>query len=134
MMMNCFSGMADRRNAFSLIFSCDYCKIFSPLQIYGTPQAYLEPAQNLNSGFFEWCGEVVITTKPQHQGQLCFNRHIKNFCVWCSEFLKLCISLAFLNFCIRVTVKLYVIKTFILFWFFFFWDTFFDHFIIQSLR
>ena len=54
MMMNCFFRIVDRQNAFSLISNWDYCQRFSPLQIFDTPRAGFEPAQNLSSGFAEF--------------------------------------------------------------------------------
>ena len=50
MMMNCFCGMVDRRKAFSLISSRDYCQRSSPSRISDTPRAGFEPAQNRNNG------------------------------------------------------------------------------------
>ena len=49
MMMNCFCGMVDRRKAFRLISSRDYCQRSSPTQISDTPRAGFEPAQSLSS-------------------------------------------------------------------------------------
>ena len=63
--MNCFCGMVDRRKAFSLISSRDHCQKSSPSRIFDTPQAGLEPAQNLSSGLVQWSCAVVITTTPQ---------------------------------------------------------------------
>ena len=65
MMMNCFCGMVDRRIAFSLISSRDYCQRFSPSRIYDNPRAGFEPAQDLSSGLVEWSCAVVTTTIPQ---------------------------------------------------------------------
>ena len=45
--------MADRRKAFSFIFSPDFCQRFSPSQVSDTPQAGVEPALNQISGFVE---------------------------------------------------------------------------------
>ena len=53
MMMNCFCAMVDRRKAFSLISSRDYCQRSSPSRISDTPRAGFEPVQNLSSGFVE---------------------------------------------------------------------------------
>ena len=53
MMMNCFCGMVDRRNALSLISNRDHCQRFSPSQISNTLRVGFEPAQNLRSGFIE---------------------------------------------------------------------------------
>ena len=76
-LMNCFCGMVDRRNASSLIFSRDHCQKFSPSRISDTLQTGFEPAQNLNSGFVEWSCAVVIThytTAPMLSGYpFCFN-------------------------------------------------------------
>ena len=60
MMANCFCGMVDRRKAFSLISSRDYCQRSSSSRISDTPRAGFEPAQNLSSGFVEWSCAVVI--------------------------------------------------------------------------
>ena len=59
MMMNCFCGMVDWWKAFSLISSRDHCHRSSPSQIYDTPRAGFEPAQNLSSGLAEWSCAVV---------------------------------------------------------------------------
>ena len=64
MMINCFCGMVDQQNGFSLIFSRHHCQWSLPLRISDTPRAGFEPAQNLSSGFVEWSGAVVITTTP----------------------------------------------------------------------
>ena len=61
-MMHCFCGMADRRKAFSLIFSRDHCQRSSPSRISDTLRAGSEPAQNLSSGLVECSCAVVITT------------------------------------------------------------------------
>ena len=47
MMMNCLSGMVDRRKAFSLISSREHCQRSSPSRISDTPRAGFEPAHNL---------------------------------------------------------------------------------------
>ena len=60
--MNCFCGMVDRRKAFNLISSRDHCQRSSPSQIFDTPRAGFEPAQNLSSGLIEWSCAVVINT------------------------------------------------------------------------
>ena len=59
MMMNCFCGMVDRRNLFSLISSWDHCQRSSRSWISDMPPAVLEPAQNLSSGFVQWSCAVV---------------------------------------------------------------------------
>ena len=46
MMMNCFCGMVDRRNAFSFISICDHCQRSLPSGISNTPQAGFETALN----------------------------------------------------------------------------------------
>ena len=69
MMMNCFCGMVDRRKAFSLISRRDHCKRSSLSRISNTPQAGLEPAQNLSSRLVEWSCAVVITTTPRRHGK-----------------------------------------------------------------
>ena len=50
MMMNCFWGVDDRRNSFSLISSRDHCQRSSPSWISDVPRAGFEPVQNLSSG------------------------------------------------------------------------------------
>ena len=65
MMMNCFCGMVDRRNVFSLISSWNHCQRSSPWWISDTLRGGIEPVQNLNSGFVEWSCPVVITTTSQ---------------------------------------------------------------------
>ena len=62
-----FCGMVERRKAFSLISSRDHCQRSSPSRISYTPQAGLEPAQNLSSGLVEWICAVVITTTPRRK-------------------------------------------------------------------
>ena len=71
MVMNCFCGMVDRREAFSLISSRDHCQRFSPSRNSNSPQAGFEPAQNLNSGFVEWSCALVITTTPRRYKPRC---------------------------------------------------------------
>ena len=51
--MNCFCGMIDRGQAFSFISIRDHYQRSSPLQIFETPRAGSEHAQNLKPGFFE---------------------------------------------------------------------------------
>ena len=53
MMTNCFCGIVDRRKALSLISSRDHCQRSSPSQIFDTPRADFEPAQNLSSDLVE---------------------------------------------------------------------------------
>ena len=53
-MMNCFSGMVDRQETFSLISSWDHCQRSSPSWISDMPWAEFRPAQNLSSSFVEW--------------------------------------------------------------------------------
>ena len=48
LMMNCFSGMVDRRKTFSLISNRDNGHRSSPSRIPDTLQAAFEPAQNLS--------------------------------------------------------------------------------------
>ena len=48
-----FCGMIDRRKAFSLISSRNYCQKSSPSRISDTLRAGFEHAQNLSSGLFE---------------------------------------------------------------------------------
>ena len=62
MMMNCFCGMADRRNAFSLISSQDHCQRSSTLRISDTSTVGFEPAENLSSSFVKWNCTIVTTT------------------------------------------------------------------------
>ena len=64
-MINCFCGVTDRWNGFSLIYCRDHCQGFSSSQISNTPRVGFESAQNLNLGFLEWSCAVVITTKPR---------------------------------------------------------------------
>ena len=64
-MMNCFCGMVDRRQAFSLISRPDHCQRSSPSRISDTLRTGFEPVQNLSSGLVEWSCAVVITTTPQ---------------------------------------------------------------------
>ena len=52
--LNCFCGMVDRRNAFSLISSRDHRQRSSPSRIFDMPPAGFEPVQNLSSGLIEW--------------------------------------------------------------------------------
>ena len=59
--MNCFCGMVDQRKMSSLISSRDHCQRSSPSRTSDRSQARYEPAQNLSSGFVEWCCPVVIT-------------------------------------------------------------------------
>ena len=60
MMMNCFCKMVEKRKAFSIISSWDHCQRFSPLFISKVLWVGFEPANNLNSGFFEGsCAEVI---------------------------------------------------------------------------
>ena len=69
-MVNCFCGMVDRRNVFSLISSRDHCQRSSPSRILDTSRAGFKPAQNLSLDFVEWSCAVVITTTPRrhHRG------------------------------------------------------------------
>ena len=71
MMMNCFCGMVDQRKANGLISSRDYCQRSSPLQIFNTPRAGFEPAQNLSSALVERSCAVVITTTLRRHKDLC---------------------------------------------------------------
>ena len=67
MMINCFCGMVDRRNTFSLISSGNLCQRSSPSRISDTPRAGFESAQNLSSGFVGIsCAVVIITTPRSH--------------------------------------------------------------------
>ena len=43
--LNCFCGMIDRQNAFSLICSRDHCQKSSPSRISDTPRVGFEPEQ-----------------------------------------------------------------------------------------
>ena len=82
MMMNCFCSMVDRRKAFSLISSQDYCQRSSPSRISDTPWAGFEPAQNLSSGLVEWsCAAVITTTPRRHKLSFIFRRFFENSCV-----------------------------------------------------
>ena len=67
MIINCFSGMVDRQEVFSLIFSQGHCQRSSPSGISNTPQGGHEPTQILSSGLVEFRRSciVVITTIPQ---------------------------------------------------------------------
>ena len=67
-MMNYFSGMADRQKAFSYIPSRYHCQRSSPSQISDMQGAGFEPAQSLSSGLVEWRWAVVITTTLLHYG------------------------------------------------------------------
>ena len=51
MMMNCFCGMVDQRNGFSLISNQNHCQRSSPLRISDRLQVRFKPAQN--SGLVE---------------------------------------------------------------------------------
>ena len=53
MTMNYFCRKDDRRKAFSLISSQEYCQGSSPLQIFDTQGAGVASAQNLSSDFVE---------------------------------------------------------------------------------
>ena len=53
MMMNCFCGMVDQRNMFSLISRRDHFQRPSPSPISETPRAGFESAQSLSSGLVE---------------------------------------------------------------------------------
>ena len=64
MMISCFCGMVDQRKAFKLISTWDYWQRSSQSQIFDTPQARFEHAQNLRSAVAESCPVVIITT-PQ---------------------------------------------------------------------
>ena len=59
MKMNCFCGIVDRRNTFSLISSRDHCPRSSPSRISNTPRSGIEPTQKLSSGLVEWSCAVV---------------------------------------------------------------------------
>ena len=61
-LMNCLCGMVQRRKAFSRVSSRYHCQRSPPSQIFDTPQAGFESAQNLSSGLVEWSCVVVITT------------------------------------------------------------------------
>ena len=65
MMISCFCGMVDQRKAFKLISTWDYWQRSSQSQIFDTPQARFEHAQNLSSAVVEWSCPVVIITSPQ---------------------------------------------------------------------
>ena len=67
MMMNCFCGMVDQRNAFRLISNRNHCQRSSPSRIFGMPRAGFEPAQNLSSGLVERNCAVMITSSPRRQ-------------------------------------------------------------------
>ena len=53
MMINCFCGMVDQRQTFSLISSRDHYQRSSPSRIFKTPQTGFEPVQNLSSCLVE---------------------------------------------------------------------------------
>ena len=63
--LNCFCGMVDRRNGFSVISSRDHCQRSSPSRISYTPRALFESAQSLSSGLVEWSRTVVVTATWQ---------------------------------------------------------------------
>ena len=65
MMMNCFCGMVNQRDALSLISSQVHCQISSSSRTSGTPRAGHKPAQNLSSDLVEGRCAVVITITPQ---------------------------------------------------------------------
>ena len=68
MTMNCFSKMIARRKVFNFISKRDHCQRFSPSQIFDTPRAVFESAQNLSSSLIEWSCAIVRTTTPRcHQ-------------------------------------------------------------------
>ena len=64
-MMNCFCGMVDRREAFSLISSRDLCQKSSPLRISEMPRTVFEPALNLSLGFVKLSCALMITATPR---------------------------------------------------------------------
>ena len=61
-MTNCFCGIADQRNTFSLIICRNHCQRSPPSQISDTVRAGFEPAQNMISSLVEWSCEVTTTT------------------------------------------------------------------------
>ena len=70
MTINCFCGMVDRRNTFSLISR----------RIFDTPRTGFEPAENLSSGLVEWSCALVITTAAPHMRPRIINyRSFKDF-------------------------------------------------------
>ena len=64
-MINCFSGMVDRRKAINLISTRDHRQKFSPSKVSDMLQVGFEPAQNLRSVFVELSCAVALTTTPQ---------------------------------------------------------------------
>ena len=55
MMINCFRGMVEQRNAFSLVSSRDHCLRSSPSRISDTPQTGLEPAPKFRISWMKLC-------------------------------------------------------------------------------
>ena len=53
MRMICFGGMVDQQKALNLIFNCDHCQRFSPLQIFDRLQVEFHTAQDLSLVFVE---------------------------------------------------------------------------------
>ena len=70
-MMNCFCGMVDRRNAFSLISNRDHCQRSSPSRI--------SSAQNLSSGLVEWRCAILTTTTPLFLGATFLRARTKRY-------------------------------------------------------
>ena len=66
-MMNCFSGMVDRRNLISIIFSRNLYQRFSPSKISDMPGARFKSLPKINSNFVEWSWVVMLTLTPQRQ-------------------------------------------------------------------
>ena len=62
---NCFCGIGDRQNTFSVISGQDHFQRYSPPWISLTPHAGLEPMRNLSSDSVKWSCVVVITKTPQ---------------------------------------------------------------------
>ena len=88
MMMNFLCEIDDRRKALSLISSRDFCQIFLPSDVSGTPRAGFEPAPKLSSYFVEGSCAVVIATTPWRMPQvlllsmqIAFGCHINNIAI-----------------------------------------------------
>ena len=81
MMVNCFSGMVDRRKAFNLISSRDHCQRSSPLRISDTPRTGFEPAQNLSSGLCLW---MKMCSSDNHYKTALPNLFLTSYlmCIW----------------------------------------------------
>ena len=66
-MMNCFSGMVDRRKLISIIFSRNLYQRFSPSKISDVPGAGFKSLPKIKSNFVEWSWVVKLTLTPRHQ-------------------------------------------------------------------